>query len=295
MLMSANNKNTSRYTAGLLILLMSLIVSASSAQVIRDDDPSLRNIDIIEHQRDTIPFDVVLTNDAGQEVTLGQYFEDGKPTILIMAYYTCPMLCNLVLNGVADAARAIDWIPGEEYQILTVSIDPTEMYDLAAAKKKNYLANIGRPDIDDGWTFFAATEDQSRKLADAIGFKYYYDEDLEQYAHAAVITILTGKGVISRYLYGIEFKERDYQFALMEASEGKIGNTIDRVLLYCFHYDPDAGGYVLFAANVMKLGGVVTLVFLALFLGFFWIRELRRRSRKSGATGEINAKGPVKG
>jgi protein SCO1/2 len=264
--------------------MMAVMVFASSVcgQVINPDDPALRGIDVIEHLGDTIPLDLVLTNDAGEEVLLGQYFSEGKPVLLIMAYYTCPMLCNLVMNGVTEGVRDISLSPGEDYNILTVSIDPTETLELAAAKKKNYVNSFDREGAGEGWTFFIASEDQSRKLADAVGFKYYYDEDLQQYAHAAVVTVLSGKGVISRYLYGIEFKSRDVKLAMLEASEGKIGTTMDRILLFCYHYDPDSGGYTLFATNVMKLGGLVTLVFMTILLSWLWWRERRRRTGRLG-------------
>lgn len=250
------------------------------SQTIRDDDPALRGIDVVEHPGDSIPRDIILTNDAGETVTLGDYFDGDRPALLVLAYYTCPMLCNLILNGLTAGAGQLSILPGKDYRILVVSIDPTETFDLAAAKKQNYLGQFGRPETAAGWTFFVAAEDQSRRLADAIGFKYYYDEDLKQYAHAALVTVVTGSGVISRYLYGIEFKSRDLKFALMEASEGAIGSTFDRILLYCYHYDPDAGGYTVLAANVMKLGGAVTLFLLAGLLGFFWIREIRRRATR---------------
>jgi len=267
-----------------------MAVAPIHSQVIKENDPALEGIDVEEHPGDTIPFDIALTNDAGQEVTLGDYFADGKPVLLVMAYYTCPMLCNLVLNGVVDGSREMSLVPGQDYRLLTVSIDPNDTYELAGAKKANYVKSLDRPEASEGWTFFAATADQSKRLADAIGFKYYYDEDRQQYAHPALVTVLTGSGVISRYLYGIEFKERDLKLALMEASEGKIGNTFDRILLYCYHYDPDAGGYTVFAANVMKLGGVATLVFLAVFLGAFWIIEIRRRAARSAKHGANTGK-----
>ncbi len=254
-------------------------VVPSSGQALRDDDPALKGMDVEERLGDTIPFDVNLVNDRGDSVTLGQYFGDKKPAVLVMAYYTCPMLCNLVLNGVSDAIGAMPLAPGKDYRVLTVSIDPRDSVALAAAKKKNYLAELNRDGADSGWTYFVTSADQSKRLADAIGFKYYYIEDKDQYAHPAVITVVSPAGVVSRYLYGIEFNPRDLRLALVEASEGKIGTTVDRILLYCYHYDPDAGGYTLLAFNVMKLGGVLTLVLLVLFLGVFWIRESRRRSR----------------
>jgi protein SCO1/2 len=268
----------------IMTMLLLYTTSISIGQVIKDDDPALKGIDVLEHPGDTIPLDIALTNDKGEAVTLDKYFSDGKPVVLIMAYYTCPMLCNLVLNGVVEAARDMSLTPGRDYRLLTVSIDPTETFDLAAAKKKNYVNSLGRPEAVEGWTFFVADGNQSRRLADAIGFMYYYDDEHQQYAHPALITILTGSGVISRYLYGIEFKERDLKLALMEASEEKIGNTFDRVLLYCYHYDPDAGGYTVLAGNVMKVGGILTLAGLAVFLGIFWLWEWRRRSIRAKDT-----------
>jgi protein SCO1/2 len=257
-----------------------------SGQALNKDDPALKGIDVEEHLGDTIPFDVQLVNDRGDSVTLGQYFGDHKPAVLVMAYYTCPMLCNLVLNGVSDAIGSMPLEPGKDYRVLTVSIDPRDSVALAAAKKKNYVADLDRKGADTGWTYFVAAADQSKRLADAIGFKYYYVKDKNQYAHPAVITVVSPAGVVSRYLYGIQFNPRDLRLALVEASEGKIGTTVDRILLYCYHYDPDAGGYTLLAFNVMKLGGVLTLVLLGLFLGIFWIRESRRRSRKKAQPAE---------
>ena len=268
----------------LLVTTVWLLTCAiATGQALRKDDPALRGIDVEEHPGDTIPFDVPLVNDHGDSVMIGSYFGDNKPAVLVMAYYTCPMLCNLVLNGVSDAVGGMPLEPGKDYRILTVSIDPRDSVALAAAKKQNYLTDLDRKGADTGWTFFVTSADESKRLADAIGFKYYYVEDRKEYAHPAVITVLSPAGVVSRYLYGIEFNPRDLRLALLEASEGKIGTTIDRILLYCYHYDPDAGGYTLLAFNVMKLGGVMTLVVLGLFLGIFWFRESRRRSRKKAA------------
>ncbi len=254
----------------------------ASAQVVRTDDPALTKIDIIEHSGETIPLDIKLTDETGQAVVLADYFSENKPVVMVMAYYTCPMLCNLVLNGVAQTASDIDWLPGEEYRIVTVSIDSTESFKLAGEKKANYITSMGRPEASSGWSFFTAEGNQSRRLADALGFQYYYDEELKQYAHAAVVFILTPDGEISRYLYGIEFTSRDFKLALMEAADGKIGTTIDRILLYCYHYDPNAGGYVVMAGRVMTLGGAGILFVLVFFLGGFWLYEIRRRRQTAG-------------
>jgi len=226
-----------------------------------------------------IPIDLSFSADDGREVQLSEYFNQDKPVILVLGYYTCPMLCNLVFNGVRDFVKETAWRPGKQFQILTVSIDSTETPVLAAAKKKNYIESIGKEGTEDGWVFFTGPAAKSRELADAVGFEYYWDDASEQYAHAAVIMILMPDGTISRYFYGIQFKELDVRLALMEAAEGKVGNTIDRILLYCYHYDPAAGSYSIFAVNIMKLGGLVTLVLLAMLILFLWIRERRKKIR----------------
>lgn len=255
--------------------------ATAQAQVVLDSVPALAGIDVIEHLGDTISLDLSFIDDHGDSVRLERYFHQGRPVILTLAYSNCPMLCTAVLGGLANGMRTLAWQPGEEFSMIEVSIDPLETVALAAAKKKRYNDVIGKPGTEEGWAFLVGAESQSRALADAVGFKYFYDEDLKQYGHPAVCFVLTEEGVISRYLYGIEFAERDLRLALLEASEGKIGSTIDRILLYCYRYDPDAGGYVLFAANVMRLGGALTLAGLALLLGIFWTREARRRKRGS--------------
>ena len=286
MVMVSLHTKAFRYGWIVAVLVLSLEASVAEAQAIKENDPALARIDVVEHLNSTVPLDVRLTDDAGREATLRHYCDGKKPVLLVMGYYSCPMLCNMVLNGVVESAKKIDWLPGRDFRILFVSINPLEPISLAAGKKANYLESYGRPETKDGWIFATATEDQSRRLADAIGFKYYYDEKQKQYAHPAVVTILTGTGVVSRYLYGIEYKPRDLRMALLEASKGNIGSTVDRIILYCYHYDPDAGGYVLFAANVMKLGGAMTLLALSIFLGILWIRERKRKAaRLSGITG----------
>ena len=265
---------------GAALTVLTLMVSTAAAQVVTSDDPALKGIDVVEHPGDTVPLDVVLVNDVGDTVTLGRYFDGTRPVLLIMGYYSCPMLCNLVLNGITNAARELPLAPDKDYRLLMVSINPAETFTLAADKKQNYLTNLGIPAAAEGWTFFVAGEAQSKKLADAVGFKYFYVEERKEYAHPAVVIVLSPTGVISRYLYGIEYKMRDLRLALLEASEGEIGGTFDRILLFCYHYDPKAGAYTLFAANLMKLGGAATLVFLAALLGFFWMRERRARASR---------------
>lgn len=262
----------------IILTLSVLVVPASKAQIVRDSVPELEKIDIVEHLGEKIPLDLKFTNDAGEAVELGQYFHQGKPVIVTMAYYACPMLCTVVLNGLSDGMRESGLELGKDYNVLTVSIDPTETAKLASDKRSRYLTALGVQSDNGGWRFFVGEGSQSKALADAIGFQYYYDEDRKEYAHPAGAFVLTEDGTISRYLYGIEFKPRDLKLALLEASEGKIGNTIDRLILYCFHYDPAAKGYVVMAGNVMKLGGVLTVIVLSVFLTLMWMRDRTHRT-----------------
>lgn len=277
------NKKTSIV---LFVLFISIpLANNSNSQIIEDDPAQLRGIDIEEHLHDIIPLDFTFTDDEGDSVQLGEYFNNGKPVIIILGYYACPMLCNLVMNGVSEVVNESSLKFGEDYQIVSVSIDPRETEVLAAAKKKNYLNNIDDVKDTGSWDYLTGKEDQSKALADAIGFKYYYDEEKDLYAHAAVLTVLTEQGKISRYLYGIKYEKRDFRMAIIEASQGKVGNTIDRIILYCYRYDPDAGGYVIFAGNLMRLSGAITLGILASFLGLLWFRERRKKTSLSISSG----------
>jgi protein SCO1/2 len=261
-------------------LALSIVMAPISlySQVVQENPDDLKNIDVEEHLGDTIPLELEFTADNGEMVRLEKYFQREKPVILILGYYTCPMLCNLIMNGLTDALRDFPWLPGREFQIVSVSIDPTETEVVAAAKKKNYINSLGKPGVENGWDFLTGPEENSRKLAESVGFKYFYIEDRDEYAHPAVLIILTEKGEISRYLYGIQFKKQDLKLALTEASEGKVGSTLDRLILYCYHYDPKAGGYVVFAGNIMRLGGLLTLLILAGLLVRLWLREHRKKT-----------------
>ena len=257
--------------------LLFMAIGIASAQVADYKPAELQKANIDEHPGQKIPLDLIFTNDAGQEETLGHYFHQGKPVIIVLAYYSCPMLCTFVLNGVAAGIRQLDWNAGKEFQILTISIDTLENFAQAAAKKATLIQGINRPGIENGWRFFVGHGSQVAMLANALGFHYYYDNDQKMYAHPTAIFVLTEDGTISRYLYGIEYKKQDLRRALLEASQGKIGNTLDRLLLYCYHYDPNAKGYVLFAENLMKLGGLMTVFMVAIVLGIFWSRERIKR------------------
>jgi protein SCO1/2 len=267
-----------------------LTAATTNAQIVRDSVPELLEIDIVEHLGDTLPLLLTFIDDQGNNVTLSDYFDGDKPVLLTLGYYECPMLCNLVFNGVSDGIKNLDWVPGDKYNVISVSIDPLETAELAANKKANYIDYLEMPGASNGWHFLVTANENTKTLADAVGFKYYYVEERDEYAHPAAAYLITPDGVISRYLYGIEYTSNNLKLGLLEASEGKLGSTLDRIILYCFHYDPDAKGYVLFAQNVMKLGGAVTLVLLTLFIGSLFLREqLRPRGNSTAALENDNS------
>lgn len=247
-----------------------------NAQVVRDSVPELGGVGVTEHLGATIPLDLKFKDENGREVKLANYFSkglNGRPVLLTLAYYRCPMLCTLVLNGVCNGAKELSLVAGRDFDIVTVSIDPREDAALAKEKKERYVEAYGKPEAATGWTFLTGDEKEIQSLAKAVGFGYKYIEERDDFAHPAVSYILMPDGKISRYLYGIEFKPNDLKLALLEAGNGKIGNTIDRIILYCYHYDPNAKGYVVMAGNVMKVGGVMTFIALSLFLASFWVKE----------------------
>lgn len=263
----------------LVYTVLLVTVMSASAQVYKDEVSELQGVDVIEHLGETIPLDIPFIDDNGQEVSLQKYFNKDKPVLLMLGYFECPMLCNLVFNGIVTSTKQLDILPGVDYQMVSVSINHREDYNLASAKKTNYLTALDIESAKDGWAFLTGDSVNIKRLADAVGFQYRYDENIKQYAHPAVIYLLSPSGKITRYLYGVEYDVKNLKLGLLEASEGKIGNTLDRIILYCYHYDPDAKGYVVFAGNVMKLGGAITLTLLAGFVGLLFYRERRKKQK----------------
>jgi protein SCO1/2 len=248
---------------------------------------NLVDVGIDEHLGETIPLNVHFKDESGKDVELGSFFQPGKPVLLNFAYFQCPMLCNMVLNGMLEGMKRQDWTPGKEYEVVTISIDPRETPDLAAAKKATHIEALGRPEAAAGWHFLTGTDKDIHKVADAIGFKYQYLKLSNEYAHAAGVFTLSPAGKISRYLYGVEFKKKDLRLALLDASEGKALSIGDKLVMFCYRYDANAKGYVMFARNFMKGSGVVVVACLALLLGGLWRREFKRRdvARRPVATG----------
>lgn len=237
--------------------------------------PELEGVGIEDKSGAAIPPDIELVDHTGRVVKTGAIFDGSTPVVLTLAYYACPMLCSMVLNGVGEMERKLAWSPGKEYRHVTVSIDPSDDTAVASAKRANYVKELGRPVDDAAYTFYTATAAESARLAAAVGFRYRWDEPTKQYLHGAGAFVLTPDGHVSRTFWGLEFPERDMRLALAEASGGKVGGAVEAVMLYCYHYDPNSKGYVLAATRVMKAGGLVTLAGLGTFLAFLWRRERR--------------------
>jgi protein SCO1/2 len=258
----------------LTLLFVLLVAGVAGAQ---DSTPAeLRDVGVTQRLDEPLPLDLTFRDEAGERVQLGDYFGD-RPVLLSLVYYECPMLCTLVLNGLLRALRALAFDVGEEFEVLTVSFDPRETPSLAAAKKENYVAEYGRPDAARGWHFLTGEEAAIETLTRSVGFRYRYDEEKQQYAHAAAIVVITPQGKIARYFYGVEYSPRDLRFALIEASEERIGSPVDQLLLYCYQYDPTTGRYSAAVMNIIRVGGVLTVLAVAAFV----LRSARRERRKS--------------
>jgi protein SCO1 len=245
----------------------------------------LEGVGITEKLDQKIDLNLEFVDESGRVVALRNFFTGHKPVLLDLVYYNCPMLCNLVLNAQTATMRDVPWTPGDEYEVVTISIDPRETRELAARKKAAHIESYGKP-VHGGWHFLTDYNGNVEKLANQVGFRYRWDETTQQYAHAAAITFLTPDGRVSRYLYGIQYKPRDVRLALTEASEGKVGSTLDKLLLLCFHYDSSAHSYVPFAMNIMRIGAGLTVLIMVSILLRMWRRERRAtRSRNLLVTG----------
>ena len=223
--------------------------------------PYLQNVGIEQHLDAQVPPNLAFTDDSGRAVHLGDYFGK-KPLILNLVYYNCTMLCGEALAGLTGAMKMIKFDVGNQFDVVTVSFNPQETPALAAEKKQDYLKRYGRPGAADGWHFLTGPPESINALTKAVGFQYQYDPNIKQYAHATAIMVLTPQGRISRYFYGVDFPPKDLRMGLVEASAGKIGNPIDQVLLYCYHYNPATGKYGAVITNILRLGAGVTILLL---------------------------------
>ncbi len=239
--------------------------------------PALLDVGIDDHLEGNIPLDANFRDEDGRDIRLSNYFHGTKPVLFNFAYYRCPMLCNLVLAGMVDGIKKMSWTPGKEFEVVTISMDPKEGPEQARAKKKTHIEALGRPEAALGWHFLTGKQAEITRVAEAIGFNYRYNKGTDEFSHTAAIFALSPQGKICRYLYGVQYPPNDLRLALLDASEGKALSIGDKLLTFCYHYDPNAKGYVLFAQNFMRAGGVAVLLILMTLLGGLWFRESRKR------------------
>ncbi|MBC7385332.1 MAG: SCO family protein [Cryobacterium sp.] len=284
-----NRKLKELFAAGLVILMgccaLPIVASADGYvnakavgnQTLSEKGPDTKGIGITEKLGDSIDLNLHFSDETGKTVRLGEFFEKKKPVIVSMAYYQCPMLCGIVLNGLVDGMKGMSWVAGKEFTLVNVSFDPREKPTLAATKKKNLIEALGKPEASSGWHFLTGEESQIKTLASQLGFGYRWDENEKQFAHGAGIFVLTPEGKLSRVLYGIQYRPSDLRLSLLEASNGKVGTIIDRIVLFCYSYNPKMRQYSVTLTRIVQLGAVVTM----LILGGFIAASLKRDRRSS--------------
>jgi protein SCO1/2 len=248
----------------------------------------LNEVKIEQKLNEQLPLDLTFRNEQGEPVRLGDYFGK-KPVVLSLVYYQCPMLCNQVLNGMVTSFKVLNFKPGEEFEVVTVSFDPLETAELARAKKStyvNYLPVAKRGPAANGWHFLTGDQENIRRLTDAIGFHYYFDAATDQFAHSSAIYVATPQGRLSHYFYGIDYSPKDLRLSLVEASANKIGSPVDQLLLYCYHYDPATGKYGAVIINIVRLAGIGTLI--AIGIMFVLMRRLTTSRMRLHPGGTVN-------
>lgn len=259
-----------------LVLCLAVILASGILRAQTARPALLTDVGIDQKLNEQIPLDLNFRDETGKTVRLREYFGE-KPVILVLAYYECPMLCTQVLNGLTRSLQGMSLEMGKQFNVVTVSINPRETPELAFAKKRIYAGIYGRPLAEQGWHFLTGDQPSIQELARAVGFRYAFDPESGQYAHASGIMVLTPEGRLSRYFYGIQYPSRDLRLSLVEASEGKIGSPVDQLLLFCYHYDPATGKYGLVILNIVRAAGLATVLAIG---GFIWVL-LRRERRKT--------------
>ena len=240
--------------------------------------PILNDVSIDQKLNSHVPAGVALVDEQGRDVKLGDFFGK-RPVLLVLAYYECPMLCSEVLSAMVGSIETLSFNPGRDFEVVVVSFNPGDTPAQAAEKKRTYLKRYGRVGTEDGFHFLTGRQESITQLTEAVGFHYAFDKSIGQYAHPAVLHVLTADGRLSRYLYGIDFPPRDLRLALVEAADGKIGTKVDQFLLYCYHYDPQTGKYGFAILNAVRLGGLLTVALMAMFI----VTTLRRERRQESA------------
>ncbi len=264
-----------RFTGGGLPREEGMTGPGTSSELVPD---ILAKVGVDQKLNAQVPLDLAFRDESGRSIRLGDYFGK-KPIVLMLVYFECPMLCTQVLNGAVAAMKILNFTIGDEYDVVTVSFNPKETPALAQSKKATYLAKYGRPPANSGWHFLTGEEPSIAALASAVGFRYTFDPTTQQYVHASAIMVLTPQGRVSKYFYGIDYPPKDLRLGLIEASSGKIGNPVDQLLLYCYHYDPHSGKYSMMVLNVLRLAGLATVALIGGFIAVMWSRDRRKRKQ----------------
>lgn len=250
-----------------------LVVTAAWGQRSGQTPDELEGVELERKHGNSVPSDLVFRNEKGEEVTLGQYLDGETPVVLNLVYHNCPMLCGLMLDGMTTSLKSLSWTPGEEFQVLTVSFNHRETPEIARDRKETYLKQLDKPGAGEGWHFLTGNETSIRELTDAVGFNFKWIPEEQEYAHPTALVFLSGDGTVTRYIYGMEIPRGDMRKALVEASNGTIGNPVDKVAMYCFQFDPEENTYSADAFNIMKLGSGLMVLVLGVGLFFLWRRE----------------------
>ncbi|MHB8417939.1 MAG: SCO family protein [Myxococcales bacterium] len=256
-------------------LALSLLAAAGAPS---SPPPVVQQVAIDERLGAAVPLDLPFVDAQGHPVRLGDFFTKGRPVVLALVYFRCPMLCSLLLQGLTRGLRGLGWAPGKDYETVTLSVDPAETPTLAAQKQDGYLQALGVPSARDAWPFLTGAAPSITSLAEALGFRYGYDPATKTFAHGALLFVLSPEGHISRYLYGIEFSAKTLRLALLEAGEGKLGASVERVLLTCYHYDPASRRYGFYVYGFLRTGGALVFLLLSTVLGRLWWSETHKRS-----------------
>jgi protein SCO1/2 len=271
-----------------LALLLSAIASAQPGQLgpprqsaMQDTNlkpalpGALQGVGIDQRLDQQVPLNLVFKDEFGNPAPLSTYFRSGKPVLLALVYYRCPMLCTQILTGVASSLKAVSLDPGKDFEVVAISFDPKDTSETAAAKKQLYMRRYGRPGTSNGWHLLTGDQSNIAALTAAIGFHYKYDPATDQFAHASGIMIATPEGRLSRYFYGVEYAPRDVRLGLVEASQNKIGNPVDQILLFCYHYDPATGKYGAAVMNLVRFAGAGFALVCGVFLAIVLRRDFR--------------------
>lgn len=273
----ANKTTITAKLFAVVACVVALVFPQAASAQIAVTPPELERVGVNEHLDGPLPLETAFRDHTGAPVTLGKLIDGKRPVVLQFAYHTCPVVCGMITTNLAAGLKGVPWTVGKEFDVITISIDPNESLEKTAAKRTSILNDYGRG-ITGGWHFLVGDAKAIETVTKAAGFEYQYDARQKQWGHPSVAFVVKPNGHMARYLYGLEFPAADLRLGLLEASEGRHISTVERIILYCYHYDPQGGKYVLVARRVMQVGGGAVAFVLFGILGVFWTRELRKKN-----------------